>query len=239
LKQNLKTFFSFLFLSTAQNHFSPVVLAARLFFLFSLRTGPSGIQPTRPLRPTRESSPTLVTRAAFGLAGTATPLAAVSRPPVRVRTQNDVPPDRLLFPHTISTPRRLPSPYYSSKPVELSCTEPPSDYSPTASLPPSPPYKSRPRAPSPHHLPIPRIGSLHPHPYCTPTELGLPPLCLAVPRPNRAAPAPTNAAVRFPSVPCFSRCFRGELPPFVAAVRHAPVSAPPRPGRESTVDRLE
>jgi hypothetical protein len=125
------------------------------------------------------------------------------------------------FPHTNLTPRRLPSPYYSSKPAELSSTEPPPDYSPTATLPPSLPYKSRPRAPSPHHLPIPRIGSLHPHLYCTPTELGPPPLCLAVARPNHAAPTPTNAAVRFPSVPFLSKCFRGELPPFVAAARHA------------------
>jgi hypothetical protein len=117
------------------------------------------------------------------------PPAAVSHPPVRVRSQNDAPPDRLLSPHTNSMPRRLPSPYYSLKRVELSSTEPPPDYSLTTSLPPSPPYKSRPRAPSPHHLPIPRIGSLHPHPYCTPIELGPPPLCLAVTRPNHAAPS--------------------------------------------------
>jgi hypothetical protein len=41
----------------------------------------------------------------------------------------------------------------------------------TACLPPSPPYKRHPRALSPHQLPIPRIGSLHPHPYCPPIEL--------------------------------------------------------------------
>jgi hypothetical protein len=164
------------------------------------------------------------------------PPAAVSHPPVHVRSRNDASPSRLLFPLTNSTPRRLPSPYYSLKRAELCSTEPPPDYSPTTSLPPSPPYKSRPRAPSPHHLPIPRIGSLHPHPYCTPIELGPPPHCLAVARPNRAAPAPTNAAVRFPS---FSKCFHGELPPFVAAARHASASAPPRPGHESTMDRPE
>jgi hypothetical protein len=239
LNQNLKTFFYFLFLSAAQNHFGPIILAAHVFFLFSLRTGPIGIRPSRPLRPTRESSPTSISQAAFGLAGAAASLAVVSRPPERVRSRNDAPPGHLLFPHTNSMPRRLPSPYYSSKPAELSSTEPPPDYSPTASLPPFPPYKSHPRAPSPHHLTIPCFGSLHPHPYCTPTKLGPPPLCLTVARPNRAAPAPTNAVVRFPSVPSFSRCFRGELPPFVAATRHTPVSVPPRPGRESTVDRPE
>jgi hypothetical protein len=238
LNQNPKNLF--LFLSAAQNHFGRVILAAHLtFFLFSLRAGPSGIRPTWPLRPTRESSPTSVARAAFGWAGTTTPLAVVRRPPVCLRSQSDALPGRLLFPHTNSMPRRLPSPYYSLKPAELSSTEPPPDYSPTASLPPSPPCKSHHRAPSPHHLPIPCIGSLHAHPYCTPTELGPPPLCLAVARPNRAALAPTNVAVRFPLVPSFSRYFRGELPPFVAAARHAPVSAPPRPGRESTVDRPE
>jgi hypothetical protein len=171
------------------------------------------------------------------LAGVAAPLATVSHPLVRVRSRNDAPPDRLLFPHTSSTPCRLPSPYYSSKLVELSSTEPPPDYSPTASLPLSPPYKSRPRAPSPHHLPIPRIGSLHPHPYCTPTELSPPPLCLAIARPNRAAPAPTNTAVRFPS---FSKCFCGELPPFVAAARWRVcrpvlVTSPPWTGRSSSL----
>jgi hypothetical protein len=207
--------------------------------LFSLRADPSGIWPTQPLWPTRESSPNSVARAAFGLAGAAVPLAIVSRPPVRVRSRNDAPLGRLLFPDSNSTPRRLPSPYYSSKPAELSSIEPPPDYSPTASLPSSPPYKSHPRAPSPHHLPIPRIGSLHPHPYCTPTELGPPSLCLAIARPNRTAPVPTNAVVRFPSVPSFSRCFRGELPPSVEAVRHAPASAPPHPSHESTVDRPE
>jgi hypothetical protein len=215
----------------------PKTISAHLFF--SCRAGPSGIRPTWPLRPTRESSPTSVARAAFVLAGAAAPLAVVSCPPVRVRSRNNAPPGRLLFPHTNSTPRRLPSPYYSSKPMELSSTEPLPDYSSTASLLPSLPYKSRPRAPSPHHRPIPHIGSLHLHPYCTPIELGPQTLCLAVAWPNRAAPAPTNVAVRFPSVPSFSRCFCGELPPFVAAARYASVSAPPRPGHESTVDQLE
>jgi hypothetical protein len=139
LNQNLKTFF--LFLSVAQNHFGPVVLAAHLFFLvflFSLRAGPSGIRPTWPLRPTRQSSPTSVARAAFGLAGATAPLAAVSRPPVRVRSQNDALPGRILFPHTNSTLRRLPSPYYSLKLVELSSTDPPS-------VTPRPPPFRRPR----------------------------------------------------------------------------------------------
>jgi hypothetical protein len=153
-----------------------------------------------------------------------------------VRSRDNAPPRRLLFPHTNSMPRRLPSPYYSLKPAELSSTEPPPDYSPTASLPPSPPYKRHPRAPSPHHLPIPRIVSLHPHPYCPPTELGPPLLCLAVARPNRATPAPTNVTVRFPSVPTISRCFRGELPPSIAATRRrgrhpVPVASPPWTGR--------
>jgi hypothetical protein len=208
LNQNPKNLF--LFLSAAQNHFGPVILAAHLTF-FSLRTGPSGI------RPTWESSPTSVARAAFGLAGAAAPLAVIGRPPVRVRSQSDALPGRLLFPHTNSMPRRLPSPYYSSKPAELSSTEPP---------------------PSPHHLPIPRIGSLHPHPYCPPIELGsLPLLSRHRPaKPRRPAPVPTNVAVRFPSVPSVSRCFRGELPPSIAAACHMPVSAPPHPGRESTVD---
>jgi hypothetical protein len=138
------------------------------------------------------------------------------------------------LPHTNSTPHRLPSPYYSLKPAELSSTEPLPDYSLTASLPSSPPYKSHPRAPSPHHLPIPHIGPLHPHPYCTPIELGLPPLCLAFARANRAALVPTNAVVRFPSVPSFFRCSAA-----TSHQRHVPVSTPPRPGRESTVDRPE
>jgi hypothetical protein len=219
LNQNLKTFFFFSFSQRSPKPFRPSCPCGPSLFLFSLHAGPSGIRPTRPLRPTRESSPTSVARAAFGLVGAAVPLVAVSHPQVRVSCRNDVPPDRLLFPHTNLTPRRLPSPHYSLKPTELSSTKPPPDYSPAASLPPSPPYKSCPRALSPHHLSIPRIGLLHPHPYHTPTELGPLPLCLTVARPNRAAPVTTNAAVRFPSIPSFSRCFRGELPPFVAATR--------------------
>jgi hypothetical protein len=84
---------------------------------------PAGLR--RPFRPTWGSSPTSVTRAAFGLAGTAASLAAVGRPPVPVRSQSDVPPGRILFPHTNSMPRRLPSPYYCSKSAELSSTKPP------------------------------------------------------------------------------------------------------------------
>jgi hypothetical protein len=84
---------------------------------------PAGLR--SPLRPTRRSSPTSVTRAAFGLAGVAAPLAAVSCPPVRVRSRSDAPPGRILFPHSNSMPCRLPSPYYSLKPMELSSVEPP------------------------------------------------------------------------------------------------------------------
>jgi hypothetical protein len=148
LNQNLKTFF--LFLSAAQNHCGPVVLVAHLFFCFlsapaQVAFGPPGhSSPPQSLVPPR--SP-------------AAPLAAVSHPPVRMRSRNDAPTGHLLFPYTNSTPRRLPSPYYSLKPAELSSTEPPPDYSPTASLLPSLPYKSHPRAPSPHHLPIPHIVS--------------------------------------------------------------------------------
>jgi hypothetical protein len=215
----------------------PKTISAHLFFFLPRRPKWHLAHQATPAHPGVFSH--LGPRAAFVLAGAAAPLAVVSCPPVRVRSRNNAPPGRLLFPHTNSMPRRLPSPYYSSKPMELSSTEPSPDYSSTASLTPSLPYKSRPRAPSPHHRPIPHIGSLHLHPYCTPIELGPQTLCLAVAWPNRAAPAPTNVAVRFPSVPSFSRCFCGELPPFVAAARYASVSAPPRPGHESTVDQLE
>jgi hypothetical protein len=84
---------------------------------------PAGLR--SPLWPTQSSSPTSVTRAAFGLADAAVPLATVGRPPVHVRSRSDAPPGRILFPHTNSTPCRLPSPYYSLKPVELSSTEAP------------------------------------------------------------------------------------------------------------------
>jgi hypothetical protein len=65
-------------------------------------TGPAGQR--SPLRPTRGSSPTSVARAAIVLAGTAAPLAAVSHPPVSVRSRSDAPPGRILFPRTNSTP---------------------------------------------------------------------------------------------------------------------------------------
>jgi hypothetical protein len=146
-----------------------------------------------------------------------------------------VSPGRLIFPHTNSTPRRIPSPYYSLKPVELSSTEPPLDYSPTASRPPSLPYKS-------HRWITPRLPPFLASAHSIHNRIALPPSSVrhrfVSPSPGQTAP-PTNAAVRFPSVPSFSRCFCGELPPFVATAHHAPTSAPPRLGRESTVDRPE
>jgi hypothetical protein len=63
----------------------------------------------------------------------------------------------------------------------------------TASLPPSSPYKRHPRAPSPHHLPIPRIGSLHPRSYCPLIELCHRPSVPHCRRLTSGSPAPRAA----------------------------------------------
>jgi hypothetical protein len=90
----------------------------------------------------------------------------------------------------------------------------------------TPPYKSCPRAPSPHHGPSPRIGSLHPHPYCPPTELHAPPPPLfdvgAPPSSHRPHLPPVRIPKAFslfppthgeetPSEPAARCCFHGGL----------------------------
>jgi hypothetical protein len=83
---------------------------------------------------------------------------------------------------------------------------------PVTSLVRSPPYKRHPRAPSPHHLPIPRIGSLHPCPYCPPIEL-----CHHPSIPHRrwltsGSPPPTLPSVRTNPLPSPSRTPHDKLP---------------------------
>jgi hypothetical protein len=69
-----------------------------------------------------------------------------------------------------------------------------------------------PRAP---HLSTASNPTLNSHSLCTkhcPIEKLWPPPQSTVARPNRTAPAPTNAVVRIPSVPSSSRCSHGEKP---------------------------
>jgi hypothetical protein len=106
----------------------------------------------------------------------------------------------------------------------------------TASLPPSPPYKRHPRAPSPHHLPIPRIGSLHPRPYCPPIELCHRPSVPTVAGSPPAVHRPAPPLVRTTLLPSPFALRRSELPSTEEAERTK--SGEPRhpPCRESMVD---
>jgi hypothetical protein len=208
--------------------------------LFSLRAGPSGIRPTRPPRPLQP------TRPAPPLSPSSGPMPRRHRPSGRLPSRRAPPPcpkPRCLhfpfrngatppFPLPLGADSRLKTaaPLNSIGRHRLLSSAAPASRPALCKAPKSTPSLHRIQSAPNSRSPCSKC--------CLIKKLLLPPRS-TVARPNRAAPAPTNVAVRFPSVPSFSRCFRGELPPSVAAARHAPVSAPPCPDHESIVDQPE
>jgi hypothetical protein len=108
----------------------------------------------------------------------------------------------------------------------------------TTSLPPSPPYKRHPRALSPHHFPIPRIGSLHPCPYCPPIDLCHRPSVPHYRRLTTGSPPP-RAAIGENHVAPLSLCTSSQRAPVGRSCRTAQVrraSPPTTPQVHGTVD---